>query len=259
MKVAVTGKGGVGKTFIAGCLAYSFARKGWKTIAIDADSSPNLALTLGLTREKARTITPLCENKDLVQKKTDSGFSGVFRLSFSVHDVIESFSVKTPSGAYLLVMGTVKGMGTGCTCPANTLVRNILRSLFLGEHQAVIVDLEAGVEHLGRGTAEHVDVMLIVTDASLKSLETARTIYGMASAAGIRRIYLLGNRMHGADAVERVKKYAADYDLPILAMIPFDHRVDEADIIGTSPIFQTDSDAVKSVESLADTISGWRS
>jgi CO dehydrogenase maturation factor len=255
MKVAITGKGGVGKTFIAGCLAHFFARKGWKTMAIDADPSPNLALTLGLTPEEAQDITPLCENQDLVQRKTDSGFAGVFRLSFSMDDVIESYSVKTPAGAYLLVMGTVRGMGTGCTCPANTLIRNLLRSLFLKEHQVVIVDMEAGVEHLGRGTAEHVDIMLILTDASLKSLETARTIYGIASAAGIKCIYLLGNRMHNAYDKERVKNYAKQYSLPIIAMIPFDSQVDEADIKGTSPVFMAESVAVRSVENLAETIS----
>jgi CO dehydrogenase maturation factor len=254
MKVAVTGKGGVGKTFVAGCLAHAFAAKGWKTIAIDADSSPNLALTLGLSPEESRTITPLCENSDLVQKKTDSGFNGVYRLSFTVEDVIGSYSVKTPSGAYLLVMGTVKGMGTGCTCPANTLVRNLLRSLFLREHQAVVADMEAGVEHLGRGTVERVDVMLIVADASLKSLETARTIYDIASAAGIRRIYLLGNRMHDAEERERVKQYAIRYAIPILELIPFDPLVKEADINGTSPVLLSESVAVRQVERLADTI-----
>jgi CO dehydrogenase maturation factor len=150
-------------------------------MAIDADSSPNLALTLGMTSEEARSILPLCENRELVQQKTGSGFNGVFRVSFAMDDVVASYSVKTPAGAYLLVMGTVRGMGTGCTCPAHTLVRNLLRSLLTGEYQAVIVDMEAGVEHLGRGTAAYVDMMLIVTDASLKSLETARTIHTIAS------------------------------------------------------------------------------
>jgi CO dehydrogenase maturation factor len=255
MKVAVTGKGGVGKSFIAGCLAHSFARKGWKTIAIDADPSPNLALTLGLTAEEARTITPLCEKKDLIQKKTDSGFSGVFRLSFTMDDVIESYSVKTPAGAHLLVMGTVRGMGTGCTCPANTLVRNLLRSLLLKDRQAVVVDMEAGVEHLGRGTAEHVELMLIVTDASMKSLETARTIYRLASSAGIKCIYLLGNKINNENEAERVNVYAAQYALPVLAMIPYDPKVVEADIQGSSPVFLQESSAVQLVENLAETMS----
>lgn len=256
MKVAIAGKGGVGKTFVAGCLAHSFVRKGWKTMAIDADSSPNLALTLGLAPEKARTLVPICENNELVQKKTDSGFSGVFRLSFSMDDVIKSYSVKTPVGAYLLVMGTVKGMGTGCTCPANTLIRNLLRSLLIQEHQAVIVDMEAGVEHLGRGTAEHVDVMLIVTDASLKSLETARTIYRIAHTARIKAIYLLGNRMHDTQEINQVKNYAEQYSLPIIAMIPYDPKVAEADIMGISPVYLAESIAVQTIENLADTMFG---
>ncbi len=256
MKIAVTGKGGVGKTFIAGCLAHSFAAKEWKTIAIDADSSPNLGLTLGLTPEETHMIIPLSENNKLIEKKTNSGFQGVFRLSFSVQDIIDSYAVKTPSGAYLLVMGTVKGMGTGCTCPANTLIRNLLRSLFLGRDQAVIADMEAGVEHLGRGTAEHVDIMYIITDATLKSLETARTIYQIASAAGIRRVYLVGNRMQGPKEIDGVKHYAARYTMPILDMIPFDPVVQEADIAGISPLFVRDSRAVRRAEQLVDTTLG---
>ncbi len=256
MKVAVTGKGGVGKTFIAGCLAHSFAVKGWKTLAIDADSSPNLALTLGLSPEEARTIIPLCENQNLVQRKTNTGFNGVFRLSFTVQDVIDSSSVKTPSGAYVLVMGTVKGMGTGCTCPANTLVRNLLRSIFFQEHQVVIADMEAGVEHLGRGTAEHVDAMLIVTDASLKSLETARTIYGIACSAAIQHVYLLGNKIHNENEARRVTQYAAKNAIPILGMIPFDPLVEEAEINGTSAVLLSESVAVHQIQRLADTIVG---
>jgi CO dehydrogenase maturation factor len=254
MKIAITGKGGVGKTFIAGCLAHFFVEKGWKTMAIDADSAPNLALTLGLTPEKARAIVPLCENQELVQKKTDSGYAGVFKISFTMDDVIESYSLKTPVGAYLLVMGTVRGMGTGCACPANALVRNLLRSLLLRDHQAVILDMEAGVEHLGRGTAEHVDIMLIVTDATLKSLETARTIHRIASAAGIHHVHLLGNKISTEQEAERVKNYATEHTLPVIGMIPLDPRVAEADINGFSPLITSTSPAVRAVRSLAETI-----
>jgi CO dehydrogenase maturation factor len=221
-------------------------------MAIDADSSPNLALTLGMTSEEARSILPLCENRELVQQKTGSGFNGVFRVSFAMDDVVASYSVKTPAGAYLLVMGTVRGMGTGCTCPAHTLVRNLLRSLLTGEYQAVIVDMEAGVEHLGRGTAAYVDMMLIVTDASLKSLETARTIHTIASTAGIRQIYLLGNRIRSGEEMERVQAYADRYVLPLLAMIPYDSAVSEADILGYSPVFLSTSAAMQAVDNLTE-------
>jgi len=129
MKVAVSGKGGVGKTLIAAGLAYSLARKGFKTIAIDADPSPNLALTLGLSSEDARGIVPISENKQLVEAKTSTGYAGVFRLTFTVDDIVRDYAVQTPFGVNLIVMGTVRSVGAGCTCPANAVVRSLLRHL----------------------------------------------------------------------------------------------------------------------------------
>jgi len=123
VKIAVSGKGGVGKTLIAAGLACSLADKGLKTLAIDADPSPNLALTLGIEPEKAREILPISENKELIESKTSTEYPGVFRLSFTVDDVVRKYSVETPFGVDLIVMGTVKSMGSGCTCPANAVLR----------------------------------------------------------------------------------------------------------------------------------------
>ena len=141
VKIAVSGKGGVGKTLIAGGLACCLVNKGLKTIAIDADPSPNLALTLGLSLEEARKILPISENKELVESKTGTGYSGVFRLSFSVDDVVREYSVRTPFGVNLIVMGTVTSMGSGCTCPANAVIRALLRHLVVERNEAVVLDL----------------------------------------------------------------------------------------------------------------------
>jgi CO dehydrogenase maturation factor len=149
--VAVSGKGGVGKTLIAAGLAYAFVNKGFKTIAIDADPSPNLALTLGLSPEEAMKIVPISENKQLVESKTSTGYAGVFRLTFTVDDIVRDYSVKTPFGVSLIVMGTVRSMGSGCTCPANAVIRSLLRHLVVERDEAVVLDMEAGVEHIGRG------------------------------------------------------------------------------------------------------------
>ncbi|MBS7637252.1 AAA family ATPase, partial [Candidatus Bathyarchaeota archaeon] len=166
MKVAVCGKGGVGKTLVAGGLAYAFAKKNFKTIAIDADPSPNLALTLGLSSDEASRILPISENKQLIEAKTGTGYAGVFRLTFTVDDIVREYAVMTPLGVNLIVMGTVRSVGAGCTCPANAVVRSLLRHLIVERGEAVVLDMEAGVEHMGRGTARHVDVMLIVADAN---------------------------------------------------------------------------------------------
>lgn len=180
MKIAVSGKGGTGKTFVAGTLAARFSREGRPVIAIDADPSPNLALTLGLSLEEAGKITPIAENEQLIRLKTGTEYSGVFRLTFTVEDIIAKHAVPTPSGAHLMIMGTVRSMGSGCTCPAHSVVKALLRHLMVERDEVVILDMDAGTEHLGRGTAEHVDMMLVVSDANRKSLEVAKTICRMA-------------------------------------------------------------------------------
>jgi CO dehydrogenase maturation factor len=169
MKVAVSGKGGVGKTLLAGGLACGFAERKYKTIAIDADSSPNLALTLGLTAEEARKIKPISENKELVESKTDSGYNGIYNLNFRVDDIVKEYSVPTPLGVNLIVMGTVHSMGAGCMCAPTAVIRALLRYLVVETDEAIVLDLEAGVEHIGRGTARQVDVLLIVADSNMKS------------------------------------------------------------------------------------------
>jgi len=195
MKVAVSGKGGVGKTLIAAGLAYGFAKRGMKTLAIDADSSPNLGITLGLAPEETRKIKPISENKELVDSKTSTGYSGVYNLNFRVDDIVKQYSVPTPSGVNLIVMGTVHSMGAGCMCAPNAVIRALLRYLVVESDEAVVLDLEAGVEHIGRGTAKQVDALIIVADSNLKSLEIAKHIHGLAAEAGMKQLYLVANRV----------------------------------------------------------------
>lgn len=250
MKIAVSGKGGVGKTLIAGILACSFANKGLKTIAIDADPSPNLALTLGLPPEKAREILPISENKELVESKTDTGVSSVYRLSFTVDDIVQDFSVKTPCNVNLIVMGTVRSMGSGCTCAANAVVRALLRHLIVERDEVVLLDMEAGVEHLGRGTAKHVDTMLIVADSSIKSLETAKYIHTLAKDAGIEQVFLIGNKVANKLQKDAIKKFAENNNLNMLDFVPFDEQVVKAEMQGETPLKYEESLAVQTVEKL---------
>lgn len=251
MKIAVSGKGGVGKTFIAGTLAALFARSGQNVIAIDADSSPNLALTLGLSPEDSAAIVPVAENEELIQKKTGTTFSGVFRLTFTVDDIVSKYAVPTPSGVYLIVMGTVRSMGGGCMCAAHTLVKALLRHLVEERDELVILDMEAGMEHLGRGTADHVDTLIVVTDANRKSLEIAGSICRVASTSDIATIGLVGNRVTGPGQEDAIRQFALKNGIRLLALIPFDQQVSDAGVTG-SVIDETSSGAFKEIRHLAD-------
>jgi len=236
LKIAVAGKGGVGKTLIAGVLAASYARKGFTVLAIDADPTPNLALTLGLSAEEAGRIVPISENTSLIESKTQTGISGVYNLAFSVEDIVERFSVKTPYNVNLLVMGTVKSAGAGCMCPANTVIRALLHHLIVKRREAVVTDMEAGLEHMGRGTAEHVETMLVVTDSSRKSLEAAKKLHDLASQIGIKKCFTVGNRVASQQESEHIENFAEANELELLGLVPFDQLVAEADMRGETPL-----------------------
>jgi CO dehydrogenase maturation factor len=254
MKIAVSGKGGVGKTLIAAGLARGFAERGLKTIAIDADSSPNLALTLGLSTEETRKIVPISENTELVESKTDTGYSGVYRLSFTVDDIVQKYSVNTPLGVNLIVMGTVQSMGSGCMCAPNAVIRALLRHLIVERDEAVIMDMEAGVEHIGRGTAQRVDALLIVADANLKALEIAKHIHDLATKAGMKHIYLIGNRVMDNAQKEAITNFAQQNNLTILAFVPFDQKIIEAEMHGETPLKHQDIEAVKAIDNISETL-----
>jgi len=254
VKIAVSGKGGVGKTFIAGTLAWLFAQDGHQVIAIDADSSPNLALTLGLTPDEAERIQPIAENTELIRLKTGTDYPGVYNLTFTVDDIIEKYALPTPAGAHLLVMGSVASMGSGCTCQANALVRALLRHLVVKRDEEVIIDLEAGVEHLGRGTADRVDIMLIVSDANEKSLRTAKRIAELSAGAGPKSVYLVGNMIEDAGQEERLARFAGSHGLALLGCVPFDRGVRDAGIEGKTVFFGADGGALRSVRALREKI-----
>lgn len=251
MKIAVCGKGGVGKTFLAGSLAAHFSSQGRPVIAIDADSSPNLALSLGLTQDESSRIQPVAENEDLIRTKTATDHPGVFRLSFSVDDIITKYAVPTPSGAHLLVMGTIKAAGSGCSCPAHSVVRALMRYLVVERDEVVILDMEAGIEHLGRGTAARVDVLLAVSDANRKSLLTAATICRLAGEAGIPVAGIVANRIATPREEGIVRAFAQEHGLTILGTVPYDSGIMEAGITG-EPVDPVRSAALNAVRDLAE-------
>jgi CO dehydrogenase maturation factor len=253
MKIAVSGKGGVGKTLVSGTLAGYFAQKGFKVMAIDADPSPNLALTLGIPVEEANKIIPISENTELLNKKTRTDYPGVFKLHFTVDDIVEENGKKSPTGVNLLVMGTVKSAGSGCACGANAVVRELLRHMIVDRDEIVVVDMEAGVEHMGRGTASHVDIMLIIADSSRKSLEIAKKLSSFAHEAGIKTVFIVGNRVRDSEEIELITDFTEKNELPLLALIPYDDIVVKADRVGEPPLkYAKTSESVKAIQAIGE-------
>ncbi|MDR2720484.1 MAG: AAA family ATPase [Nitrososphaerota archaeon] len=252
MKIAVSGKGGVGKTLLAGGLARGFAERKYTTIAIDADSSPNLALTLGLSVEDAQKIVPISDNKELVESKTNSGYNGVYNLNFRVDDIVRDYSIPTPLDVNLLVMGTVRSMGAGCMCAPTAVIRALLRYLVVETNEAVVMDLEAGVEHIGRGTARQVDVLLIVVDSNFKSLEIAKHIHDLASEAGMKQLYVVGNRVMNNEQKDAIQNFADKNGLQVLDFIPFDAKITESDMMGKTPLLNKDFSSVKTIDNICE-------
>jgi len=251
MKIAISGKGGVGKTTIAAVLARLYADKGYKVLAIDADPDANLASALGISGEIAKSIVPLSAMKDLVEERTGAkpGFSGgFFKLNPRVDDIPEKFSLEK-SGVKLLVMGAVERGGAGCICPENALLRSLMRHLLVEREEVVILDMEAGIEHLGRGTAESVDALIVVVEPGLKSIQTAETIKKLAKDIGIKRLFVAINKVRSEQEEVFLKKNLADF--VVLGSIKESAKVRLADLEEKSP-YEVDAEFVKEIEQLRE-------
>ncbi len=247
MKIAVAGKGGVGKTTLSAVLSRLYKDEGRTVLAIDADSSPNLATVLGIPAED---IIPLSEQKELVEERTKTkmgGFGAVFKLNPRVDDIAEKYAVEHDN-INLLVMGTVKTGESGCACPANVLVKALLTHLLLTEKDVVICDMEAGVEHLGRGTAKAVDAMIVVAEPGRRSTETANHIYELAQDLGIRNVFVVGNKVRNEKEREFIEKAVT---MDVLGYIPYDERIIEADMKGEPPFF---ADLIEEIKTIKETL-----
>ncbi|MDF2956662.1 MAG: CO dehydrogenase nickel-insertion accessory protein CooC1 [Candidatus Alkanophagales archaeon MCA70_species_1] len=231
VKIAISGKGGVGKTTLAGTLARALARDGYEVIAIDADPAMNLASALGVSE----VPTPISELKDLIYERT-GGYGGVYKLNPKVDDVVAKYSAVAPDGVRLIVMGTVEKGGGGCVCPENAFLRALLRHvIFRGK--VVILDMEAGIEHLGRGTARGVDLMLAVVEPGMRSVETAKRIKKLAADIGVNDIAAIINKASDEAVVETLRsKLEQELRIPVIGVIPYDETLIRADMEGKAPI-----------------------
>jgi len=228
-KIALTGKGGVGKTTWAALLAYVYAQQGRPVIAIDADPAPSLANSLGIPPAIASQITPISEMADLIEERTGARPGtpgGYFRINPEVSDIPDRFSVMH-RGIRLLQLGTVKRGGGGCICPESATLKALVTHLLLYQKDVVILDMEAGVEHLGRATAQAVDAFLIVVEPSSRSLQTALQIRRLAREINIPHIFLLANKVQNESDLAFIREQADG--IPLLGYLPESDAVSEAD------------------------------
>jgi CO dehydrogenase maturation factor len=232
MKIAISGKGGVGKTMLASLLSRAFAEASYGVLAIDADPDANLAATLGFPY--AEKITPISEMKELIEERTGvpAGKKAIFfKLNPKVDDLPEKYSQKY-NGIRLMVMGRVKKGGTGCYCPENALLQALTSHLLLRRDEVVIMDMEAGVEHLGRATAKAVDILIVVVEPGRRSIETARRIATLAQEIGINNIAIVANKVRSQPEKEFITSSLPEFRF--LGFIPYDQALVDADLANLS-------------------------
>ncbi len=229
MKLAISGKGGVGKTTLSALLAQVYADAGRDVLAVDADPAPCLAGALGFPPELRDSLRPIAEMDALIEERTGAKpgtVGGFFTLNPRVDDLPERFSV-THRGVRLLEMGSVDLGGSGCICPESAMLKTLFTHLLFRKDDVLILDMYAGVEHLGRATVDFVDAMIVVVEPTRRSLGTAAQIKKLAADIGLTRLWLVGNKVR--DEEEAAFLAAETPGLPVLGTLPADLAVQEAD------------------------------
>ena len=233
MKIAISGKGGVGKTTLASLIIKNFSDRGNKVLAIDADPDANLAGALGI--EHPEDIIPISQMKELIEERTESkvGTMGsFFKLNPHVSDLPEKLSVQK-GNIRVMVMGGVKRGGGGCICPESVMLKTLITHLILARDEVVVLDMEAGIEHLGRGTASSVNKLIVVVEPGQRSIETAHQIKKLAQDLGLKNIVLVGNKVRNDQDREFLIRQLPGFTF--LGFLPYDNQIIEADLEGRAP------------------------
>lgn len=250
MKIAVSGKGGVGKTTLSSALARLYADEGFNVLAVDADPAGHLSSALGLPEDKGVKITPLIEMKELIEKRT-GGKGGIFKLNPKVDDLPEKLAVNI-NGVKLIQTGGFRKAESGCFCPENALLKSLLKYILVNSEDVVILDMEAGFEHLTRGTARSVDAMIIVAEPGLRSIKSAKTIARLSMELGINHIFYIGNKVHNNEDCKYILKNLNPSE-NIIGYISYDKNIAQADLKGISP-FDNSERLVKEVKEIRDVL-----
>ena len=254
MKVAVTGKGGVGKTTFSSILARLYAEEGKSVLAADVDPDANLGLALGFTEEELDQITPISKMTDLAKERTGASGMGKFlKLNPRVDDIPETFA-RTRNGVKLLVMGTVDVAGGGCVCPEHVILKRLISHLMLNSDDVVIMDMEAGLEHLGRGTAENMEQFVVVIEPGARSIQTYKNVKRLASQLGIKQVRVVANKVRNKEDEDFISSRIPAEDL--LGFIHYNTEIMDADRQGCSPYDYSKSavEEIRKIKAIIDRI-----
>jgi CO dehydrogenase maturation factor len=240
MKIAVTGKGGVGKTTLSAVLSHLFASEGKRVIAVDADPDANLAQALGISPSDIDRIRPIADISELIEERTGAKpgeKGGMFKLNPRVDDLPDDFGFRI-DGITLLIMGKSKAAASGCYCPEHIFLRRLLKHLMVERDEVVIVDMEAGIEHLTRGTAEAVDAFIVVVEPGQRSIQTAATVKELAKGLGVKKVFVIGNKVRNDADIQFLRDHLEGMEL--LGVMRFSQTVMDADVKGISPYAAAD-------------------
>ena len=233
MKVAITGKGGVGKTTFAATLARLYADEGRSVLAADVDPDANLGLALGMSEEDLSQIIPITRMRKLVEERTGADeFNKIFRINPKVDDIPDKYA-KNCNGVKLLLLGTVDTANSGCVCPEHVMLKRIISHLMLRSSDVVIMDMEAGLEHLGRGTTAGMDQFVVVIEPGARSVQTYRNVKRLAEGLGVKQVGVVANKIRDEKDEEFVRSMIPAEDL--LGMIHYNTDIMDADRQGASP------------------------
>lgn len=249
MKIAISGKGGSGKTTLAGSLARAFAQRGRQVLAVDADPNPNFAAVLGLADgDRIRYLS-----HSLVQEMIAPDGTSVERLALPAEALLEQYAAPGPDGVRLLTIGTVEHAGTGCNCSFHSVVRGLFTELDSQPGWVSLTDMEAGLEHLKRGTVRRVDALLVVIEPYYRSLETGSRVQQLAKELGVPRVYAVANKVRDNADMEALTDYCGRHGLDLITAVPYDETFPDADRRRVSAMdYRPDAPGVAAIRSLAE-------